>query len=559
MKILVPHIRFYQKISYNDVIFLFDKVKKTLNFVSLHEKNTIFAELFLKKNHYKFITHFMKLKTISKIALLCLSITLVGCSNKTNNKDFSSVTGWKYNDKNGTGFLVKNKYITEIPTGMVAIEGGSYTIGEKGEFITAPRDNKRRRITVSSFYMDQYEIRNVDWREYTNWMEVVFGKTAPKLVAKAKPNVTVWREELAYNEPYLENYFTHPAFDQYPVVGVTWEQAMDYCTWRTDRVNELALVRAGIILPPDFTLLKNETNHDSIANSFVFNTQKYLLQDSYQPKVGKTPKKDLYGQNRKVDMADGILFSEYRLPTEAEWEFAAYAIESNKSGLVSEGKIYPWSGNQVRNPTKKQLGRMEANFVRGRGDMMGTSGSLNDKATITAPVGSYFPNDFGLYDMAGNVNEWVLDVYRSTSYQDEAEYNSFRGNVYTTPVVASVDELGNKVYQVDSLGRIATKVTVGGDVRDFKDGDPTSQYNFSLAVDSTGLANVKNMAKIDPTDVLSPNISDKTRVYKGGSWKDRVFWLNPSTRRYLDQDKSSNDIGFRCAMSMIGNIEQSAK
>src|SRR5665647_868981 len=103
----------------------------------------------------------MKLKTISKIALLCLSITLVGCSNKTNNKDFSSVTGWKYNDKNGTGFLVKNKYITEIPTGMVAIEGGSYTIGEKGEFITASRDNKRRRITVSSFYMDQYEIRNV--------------------------------------------------------------------------------------------------------------------------------------------------------------------------------------------------------------------------------------------------------------------------------------------------------------------------------------------------------------------------------------------------------------
>ena len=501
----------------------------------------------------------MKLKTIAKLASFCLAMTLIGCASKSGNEGSSSVTGWKYNDKTGTGFLVKSKYITQVPTGMVSIEGGSFTIGEKGEFITAPRDNKRRRITVSSFYMDQYEIRNVDWREYTNWMEVVFGKSAPKLVAKSKPNANIWREELAYNEPYLANYFTHPAFDQYPVVGVTWEQAMDYCTWRTDRVNELALARAGIILPPDFNSLQKLTDLDSISNNFVFNTQKYLLQESYQPKAGKTPKLDLYGKNRKVDMSDGILFSEYRLPTEAEWEFAAYAIESGKNGLVREGKIYPWSGSQVRTPSKKQMGQMEANFVRGRGDMMGTSGSLNDKATITAPVSSYAPNDFGLYNMAGNVNEWVLDVYRPTSYEDVAEYNSFRGNIYTTPIVASVDELGNKVYTTDSLGRIATQVVPNGDVRDFKDGDPTSQYNFSLAGDSTGLNNLKNPVKIDPTDVLSLNITDKTRVYKGGSWKDRVFWLNPSTRRYLDQDKSSNDIGFRCAMSMIGNIDQSAK
>lgn len=501
----------------------------------------------------------MKLKTIVKLASLSLVMTMIGCANNSSNQSVSSVTGWKYNDKTGTGFLVKSNYKNQTPPGMVAIEGGSFTIGEKGEFITAPRDNKRRRITVSSFYMDQYEIRNVDWREYTNWMSIVFGKTAPKLVAKSQPNVNVWREELAYNEPLLANYFTHPSFDQYPVVGVTWEQAMDYCTWRTDRVNELALVRAGIILAPDFSKLKNQIDHDTIAESFVFNTQKYLLQSAYQPKIGTTPKNDLYGQNRKVDMTDGILFSEYRLPTEAEWEFAAYAITSGKDGLVSEGKIYPWSGSQVRNPTKKQLGLMEANFVRGRGDMMGTSGSLNDKATITAPVNWYVPNDFGLYNMAGNVNEWVLDVYRPTSYDDVAEYNSFRGNVYLTPMVASVDELGNKLYKVDSLGRVATQVVKDGDVRNYKDGDPTSQYNFSLATDSTGVANLNNTDKLDPTDVLSPRINDKTRVYKGGSWKDRVFWLNPSTRRFMDQDKSSNDIGFRCAMSMIGSIDQTVK
>ena len=500
----------------------------------------------------------MKLITIAKLASISIAITMTACVSKSANEGYSRVTGWKYNDKTEAGFTVKKGYISQVPNGMVAIEGGSFTIGEKGEYITAPRDNKPRKITVSSFYMDEYEIRNVDWREYTNWMKAVFGKTAPRLVQTTQPDNTVWREELAYNEPYLENYFTHPAYDQYPVVGVTWEQAMNYCQWRTDRVNEMALIRAGIIKAPDFSKLQTQTNQDSIANSFVFNTQKYLKQASYQPVAGRMPKKDLYGKNRKVDMSDGILFSDFRLPTEAEWEFAAYGLTSGRNGMIKEGKIYPWSGSQVRNPSKKQMGQMMANFVRGRGDMMGQSGSLNDRATITNAVNSYYPNDFGLYNMAGNVNEWVLDVYRSTSFDEMAEYNSFRGNVYLTPIVASVDALGNKIYKVDSLGRIATEVAKGDDVRNFKDGDATSQIDFTFN-DTTGMANLKRNVKIDPTDILRPSVTDMTRVYKGGSWKDRAYWLNPSTRRFLDQNKSSNDIGFRCAMSMIGSIDQTKR
>jgi len=498
----------------------------------------------------------MKLKNIAYLASLCLVLTLPSCQ-KSADDNFSRVTGWAYNDKKGTGFAVKKNYISEIPSGMVAIEGGSFTMGEKGEFITAQRDSKPRRITVSSFYMDQYEIRNIDWREYTNWMKVVFGKTAPKLVAKSQPNYTVWREELAYNEPYLENYFTSPAFDQYPIVGVSWQQAVDYCTWRTDRVNELALINAGIILPPDFSKIEKQNSRDSIASTFVFNTQKYLTQSDYQPAAGKQTKKDLYGKNRKVDMSDGILFSSYRLPTEAEWEFAAYALKSDKNGVVPEGRVYPWSGSQTRSPLKKDLGRMQANFVRGRGDMMGTSGRLNDNATITAPVNWYSPNDFGLYNMAGNVNEWVLDVYRSTTFGEAAEYNSYRGNEYLTPAISKVDSIGNNIFKLDSLGRIATTVKKGDDVRNYKDGDPMSQLDFNIT-DTTGLVNLKSK-RFDPTDVLRPDINDKTRVYKGGSWKDRIYWLNPSTRRYMDQNKSTNDIGFRCAMSMIGDIQKTKK
>ena len=219
----------------------------------------------------------MKLKNvISLIVVSFVVISLASCSSNSK-KSVSNTTGWKSNDEKATGFVVKSNYKPKVPTGMLVVEGGTFTMGEKGEVITAPRNNIRRRITVSSFYMDEYEISNVNWREYTNWMQVVFGKAAPNLVEKSRPNGEIWREALAYNEPYIENYFTHPAYDMYPVVGVTWEQAMDYCARRTDRVNELALINAGVIKAPDFASVKNQTNLDSIANNFVFNTKKYSL------------------------------------------------------------------------------------------------------------------------------------------------------------------------------------------------------------------------------------------------------------------------------------------
>ena len=248
-----------------------------------------------------------------------------------------------------------------------------------------------------------------------------------------------------------------------------------------------------------------------------------------------------------MNRADGIFVTGYRLPTEAEWEFAAYAPIAGEDGLTIEGKVYPWSGYHPRDLSKKNAGQMQANFVRGRGDMMGVSGALNDRYVITAPVDAFAPNDFGLYNMAGNVNEWVLDVYRETTNQEVSEYNSFRGNIYTTPVLSE-----EGTYQIDSLGCI--KVTYRGvdDRRDVKDGDFASLIDTDYPLDTIGVANLTEV-KTDPTDILAPRITKKTRVYKGGSWADRIYWLNPSTRRYLDQDQCSSKIGFRCAMSTLGD------
>jgi len=464
------------------------------------------------------------------LAMITGVLLLGSCKNER-----SSVTNWKYNDSKWGGFEVQDYDGQATGPNLVLIQGGTFVMGNTEQDVTFEYNTIPRRVTVSSFYMDETEITNLNYREYLYWTKRVFGSDYPEIYQGALPDTLVWREELAYNEPWVDYYLRHPAYNDYPVVGVSWLQANDFCKWRSDRVNEMFLVENKVL-----ELNPSQYNEDN------FNTEAYLL-GKYEGNPRKRGSLKDYNPDgsgtRHVRMEDGIMLPDYRLPSEAEWEYAALGLVGNHvedQEMITDSRIYPWNGNTVRDPEHGGWqGKFMANFKRGRGDYAGIAGSLNDNAIVTAPVYQYMPNDYGLFNMAGNVNEWVYDVYRKYTYLDMEDMNPVRGNIFMKRIV---DEEG-KTVELDSMGRVQYEQEPDDDVvhrRNYQrgnevnylDGDTTSQVAYGYGI--------------------STLVSDNTRVYKGGSWADEAFWLAPGARRYLEEDQASSTIGFRCAMIRVG-------
>jgi gliding motility-associated lipoprotein GldK len=305
-----------------------------------------------------------------------------------------------------------------------------YSVGTTDDPYAGRKLNKKvKLITDTAKYPDQYYtevmdtmylpaaeafngLRTIDVNKlkfrYT-WMDI-------QAAAKAKvgkrssfikteqlpiyPDTTVWIKDFAYsyNEPMHNDYLWHQAYGDYPVVGVSWKQAKAFCAWRTLNKN---------------TYVKKQKGRD--------------------------------------------LINAFRLPTEAEWEYAA------RGGL--ESGTYPWGGPYAKN----DRGCFMANFKPNRGDYAA------DQALYTVEAKSYQPNGYNLYNMAGNVSEWTDSAYDPSSY----EYVS----------------------------------------------------------------------------TMNPNVSDNTnkrKVVRGGSWKDVAMMLQVSTRDFEYQDTARSYIGFRTVQDYMG-------
>jgi formylglycine-generating enzyme required for sulfatase activity len=389
---------------------------------------------------------------LTVVALFGAAAFLSSCEKAT-----SGATGWSYNDPDSGGYE-KVEYIEqETGPGLVLVEGGTFTMGRVEDDVNFTWDNIPRRVTVSSFYMDEVEVTNQYWRDYLHWLSLVYGDSYPEVINKALPDTLVWREKMEYNEPYVELYLRHPAYQDYPVVGVNWLQANDYCAWRTDRVNEKILIREGLLVHNP----QAQSDGDHFTTDAYLNGQ-YEGEKAADGVVNLNPKAG--SEFRNVRVEDGVLLPRYRLPTEAEWEYAALGLIGNSyQELITDRRTYPWNGHYVRNDDNggKFFGTIRSNFVRGSGDYMGVAGYLNDAAEITAQVYAYPPNDYGLYNMSGNVSEWVMDVYRPLSPEDKSEFRPFRGNVYQTKVLNSDGSVADKydynVYDIEGVSYFLTQ------------------------------------------------------------------------------------------------------
>ena len=351
-----------------------------------------------------------------------------------------------YAEEEEEGFTVADFGGQPPGPNQVLVQGGRAVLGTFEEDVFYTHDNVERTVTVQSFFLDQTEIANIHWLEYLHYIQRDSSET---YYESALPDTTGWEKELAFNTPYVSNYLRYPGFRYYPVVGVSWEQAVDYCRWRTEAVNK--------------------------QRAMEYYGEDYI--DGDIPPI-----------------ESGIYLPEFRLPTEAEWEYAAYGqagtqwLDENQT----QRRLYPWDGRTIRSSKRGSVGKFQANFKRGRGDYAGIAGALNDAGFVTMNIYEYAPNDFGLYNMAGNVNEWVYDIYRPLNFQDMEDLNPIRKS-------------------------------------DFMD----SEESYDA-------------------DNFNSMVSNKSRVYKGGSWADGAMWLSPGTRRFLDQDSSSATIGFRCATTALG-------
>jgi gliding motility-associated lipoprotein GldJ len=217
----------------------------------------------LKSNNYQFplkqvMNQILRLsRHLSLIA--CVVMLSTACKREkhptaANPGKESTATGMAYNEDDG--FQVNDFQGQPAGPNLVFIEGGRFVMGSAEEDLTNTHDNIERAVSIQSFFMDETEVANIHWLEYLYYVQK---DSSEEFFQSSLPDSTVWASELAFNDSYVDHYLRYPGFRYFPVVGVSWTQAVDFCTWRTNVVNRKLAEDAGVEPPTDGGRIPLET------------------------------------------------------------------------------------------------------------------------------------------------------------------------------------------------------------------------------------------------------------------------------------------------------------
>lgn len=375
---------------------------------------------------------------------------------------------------------LKNKASDYIPNDMIFMPGNS---------------------EIESFYIGSSEETNYNWQIYLIWLEKVY-IDYKNMYSKAIPKSFSQNEFLKYNDKYIDDYFDNPAFANYPVTGVSWLQVQDYLLWKTDRINEYILIQEKLLYP-----------NPQQAGDENFNTEAFLARQYLGLVKNVIKSEDPFNEIRQVNWNDRILLPAFRLPTEAEWDYASDMSRTQydkshkyKYNNLPFGKDYflslwikddfakVWSTDYYNEVTNVHINASEFDFM--------------------APINSDDFKNKKIVNMNDNVSEWTAEDYYD---KKSIETNWFK--VYI-----------DNGFEEDFVMRDVEGVIFE---KDFK----TGRMHYRI---------FGSKLSGDPLYLQVPTNNNK-KLIKGGDWTNP----NIDGRYYLPANQSSFNVGFRSAMTYI--------